>query len=215
MYWPSVQGWQCVWVSRLCRTVLWTALPAGRPAPSPVVPWWGPCCQTPLCTLHKDTSYNTCQQPVIHFYVHCTRIQVTTPVNNQSYTSVCTAQGYKLQHLSATSHTPVCALHKDTSYNTCQQSVIHLHVHCTGIQVTTPVSNQSYTCVCTAQGYKLQHLSATSHTPPCTLHRDTSYNTCQQPVIHLCVHCPRIQVTTPVNNLSVLPTRQCMWRPKL
>ena len=145
-----------------------------------------------------------------HLCVHCTRIQVTTPVSNQSYTSVCTAQGYKLQHLSATSHTLACALHKDTSYNTCQQPVIHLCVHCTRIQVTTPVSNQSYTCVCTAQGYKLQHLSATSHTLVCALHKDTSYNTCQQPVIHFCVHCTRIQVTTPVNNLSVLPTRQCM-----
>ena len=38
-----------------------------------------------------------------HLCVHCTRIQVTTPVNNQ--------------------HTPVCALQKDTSYNTCQQPV--------------------------------------------------------------------------------------------
>ena len=123
MYWPSVQGWQFVWVSRLCRTVLWTALPAGHPAPSPVVPWWGPCCQTPLCTLHKDTSYNTCQQPVIHLCVHCTRIQVTAPVNNQSYTSVYTAQGYKSQHLSTTS--------------------IHLCVHCKRTQVTTPVNNLS------------------------------------------------------------------------
>ena len=76
-----------------------------------------------------------------HLCVHCTRIQVTTPVNNQSYTSVYTAQGYKSQHLSTTSHTPLCALHKDTSHNTCQQP--------------------AYTCVCTAKGHKLQHLSTT------------------------------------------------------